>query len=150
MRFVIVIVTPLTAHTYTTFAAKVDCVIMDKTGTLTEGRCGVEGWTYFGKRGKEEDVFYYTWCLEVSSEHPLAVAVVEYCKKRLKNMGSQRGDSVHTPEGWRGVTGMGVEGIIDRKKVAVGNRAFMKLLNVKVPQKIGESWRVAIHVNEHC
>jgi len=116
--------------------AKVDCVIMDKTGTLTEGRCGVEGWTYFGKSGKEEEVFYFAWCLEVSSEHPLAVAVVEYCKKRLEDIGSKRGDSVHTPEGWRGVTGMGVEGTIDRKKVAIGNRAFMKLLNVEVPQKI--------------
>ena len=111
--------------------AKVDCIILDKTGTLTMGKCGVEGWKYFGKRGKEEDVLFYTWCLEVSSEHPLAVAVVEYCKKSLEEMGSSKGRDVHTPEGWRGVTGMGVEGKVKGKQVAVGNRAFMSLQGVK-------------------
>jgi Cu+-exporting ATPase len=82
------------------------------------------------------DVLYYAWCLEVSSEPPLARAVAEHWRGRLEDMGSERGENVHTPEGWRGVTGMGVEGTINKKKVAVGNRAFMELLGVKIPPKV--------------
>ena len=115
--------------------ANVDAVVFDKTGTLTEGLCGVEEWGIVGE-GEEEEVLVGMWCMEKSSEHPLAKAVVEHCERRLKEIGSKRGEEVHTPEGWRGVTGMGVEGTVENKKVAVGNRAFMGILNVGIPTKV--------------
>lgn len=94
---------------------KVDTVVVDKTGTLTEGRPIVEtvlaapGWT-------EDQVLHTAATLERASEHPLAAAVLAGAKKRDMALGEVSGFQSHT--------GKGVLGKVDGHSSALGNRAL--------------------------
>jgi P-type Cu+ transporter len=96
--------------------AGVDTLIVDKTGTLTEGRpkltdvVAVEGFD-------EADLLALAASLERGSEHPLAEAIVE---------GAQaRGATLSPATGFEAVTGKGVSGIVSGRKVSLGNAAMM-------------------------
>ncbi len=95
---------------------KVDTLVVDKTGTLTEGKPRViavrpaPGFT-------EAMVLALAAGLERASEHPLAAALVAAAHER----GLTPGDVA----AFRSVTGKGVTGLIDGKQVAVGNAAFL-------------------------
>jgi Cu+-exporting ATPase len=100
---------------------QVDTLIVDKTGTLTEGKpklvdiIAAEGYD-------EEEVLRLAATLERGSEHPLAAAIVEGAGDReVKLTDYSDFDSV---------TGKGVKGLIDSKAVALGNRALMEALSV--------------------
>ena len=101
--------------------AKVDTLIVDKTGTLTEGRpkltdvVTVEGFD-------ETDLLSLAASLERGSEHPLAEAIVEGAEAR--------GATISAASDFEAVTGKGVSGTIDGRKVALGNAAMMADLNV--------------------
>ncbi len=99
----------------------VDTLVVDKTGTLTEGRPRIV--TVAAASGSsEDDVVRIAAALEKSSEHPLAQAIVDAA--------ASRGLSPPAATGFRSVTGRGVEGTIDGKRVAVGNTAFLQGLGV--------------------
>ncbi|MER9235714.1 heavy metal translocating P-type ATPase [Mesorhizobium sp. M0622] len=101
--------------------ASVDTLIVDKTGTLTEGRprltdvVAVEGMA-------QDDLLALAAGLEKGSEHPLAEAIVEGARER----------GVNTPEagGFEAVTGKGVSGTVSGQKVALGNAAMMADLGI--------------------
>ena len=94
---------------------KVDTLVVDKTGTLTEGKPKVVGIS----KALEEDpeMFQFAASLERASEHPLATAVVEEAVKR--------GLSLWQPEEFQSITGKGVIGSVHGRQVAVGNPALM-------------------------
>jgi Cu+-exporting ATPase len=95
--------------------AKVDTVVVDKTGTLTEGKPRVV--TVAPRRGvSENDLLRVAASLEATSEHPLAAAVMEAAKSR--------GISPGKIEGFQSVTGKGVVGQLDGKRVGLGSTAL--------------------------
>jgi Cu+-exporting ATPase len=97
--------------------AKVDTVIVDKTGTLTEGRPKLTGVIALGRR-KEETVLGLAAALEKGSEHPLAEAIVAGAEERGVKPGSATG--------FEALTGKGVKGKVGGKAVALGNGAMMQ------------------------
>ncbi|MFH1795283.1 MAG: heavy metal translocating P-type ATPase [Pseudomonadota bacterium] len=101
--------------------AKVDTLIVDKTGTLTEGKPKVTD--VIAAEGFEEgELLSLAASLERGSEHPLAEAIVEGAQ--------QRGASFSDTSAFEAVTGKGVAGVVNGRKVALGNAAMMADLGV--------------------
>ena len=101
---------------------KIDILVVDKTGTLTEGKPKLvsviyqEGWD-------ENRIVTLAASLERGSEHPLASAVV--------NGAQERGLSLSETYQFRSVTGKGVVGIIEGETVALGNVKFMEEMGIE-------------------
>jgi Cu+-exporting ATPase len=103
---------------------KVDTLVVDKTGTLTEGRPALTSVTGAGDEVSEVEVLRLAASLERGSEHPLAAAIVG---------GAERRDLTLAPvEEFRSVTGKGVTGRVDGRSVALGNRRLLEDLRVPV------------------
>ena len=100
---------------------KVDTLIVDKTGTLTEGKPSFE--CVIATEGYSEDVVLrLAASLDQGSEHPLAAAIV---KAAL-----ERGLVLSKADGFESSTGIGVRGQVDGKQLALGNTALMTQLNI--------------------
>lgn len=97
---------------------KVDTLIVDKTGTLTEGKPTVANIGTSGNDHSEKEVLQYIASLNQMSEHPLAAATVKY--------GKEQGTEFLKADGFNAVTGKGVEGKIIGKKVSLGNDKMME------------------------
>ena len=108
---------------------KVDTLVVDKTGTLTEGKPRVTsvlpeaGWD-------EKQVLRFAATLERGSEHPLAGAILAEAKTR----GIEFGDLTN----FQSQTGKGVAGKVDGRSAALGNRALFKEINLS-PGKLEEA-----------
>ncbi|KGS01619.1 heavy metal translocating P-type ATPase [Burkholderia sp. ABCPW 111] len=100
---------------------KVDTVVVDKTGTLTEGRPRVQTVVALDPH-REHALIGYAASLEGASEHPLAQAIVEHAK--------QAGAARAPVESFDSVPGKGVKGVIDGQAVALGNARLMADLAV--------------------
>jgi Cu+-exporting ATPase len=102
---------------------KVDTVVVDKTGTLTEGKprlasvVTVEG-------ASEDDLLRLAASLEKASEHPLAAAIVAGAQ--------ERGLSLAKDQGFQSYTGKGIFGVVQGKRVALGNLALFEELKIAV------------------
>jgi len=100
---------------------KVDTLVLDKTGTLTEGKPKLV--RVVAASGVEEShLLRLAASLERGSEHPLAAAIV--------NGAEERGIELVSVEGFESVTGKGVRGRVGGREVALGNRALMDALGV--------------------
>jgi P-type Cu+ transporter len=95
---------------------KVDTVVLDKTGTLTEGRPRVTAVMAAPDR-TESQVLRVAVTLELGSEHPLAAAVLAAAK--------QRGITPGNIADFCSRAGKGVSGVLDGKRAALGNRALL-------------------------
>ncbi len=102
---------------------KVDTLVLDKTGTLTEGRPTLVGVVVTGSQ-PEDEVLRLAASLEKGSEHPLAEAIVQGAEKR--------GINVVAAREFDSVTGKGVRGVVDGQNIAIGNRAMMKEEGVSI------------------
>ncbi|WP_448325902.1 copper-transporting P-type ATPase [Sulfitobacter sp. M13] len=101
--------------------AKVDTLIVDKTGTLTEGKPKLVA--VLPETGHNEaEVLRLAATLEKGSEHPLADAIVRGAE--------ERGVSLGKADDFEAVTGMGVKGVVDGKAVALGNAKLMQQLGL--------------------
>ncbi len=96
---------------------KVDTLIVDKTGTLTEGKPGVEKVGIF-ENSDEDEVLQLMASLNQMSEHPLAEAIVNHAQLRQIDL--------FIPEQFFAITGKGIKGKIQGKKVTVGNDKMME------------------------
>jgi len=100
---------------------KVDTLVVDKTGTLTEGKPGLvalqasNGFT-------EDEVLQLASSLERASEHPLAAAIVRGAE--------ERGLSLNQTEHFESVTGKGVSGTVNGRTVALGNIKLLEALGI--------------------
>lgn len=102
---------------------KVDTLIVDKTGTLTEGKPRLN--TVLPTEGHDETEFLrLAASLERHSEHPLAMAIVQGAQ--------QRGQELVEPEDFQSLTGRGVRGSVDGHAVAIGNRQLLADEGVQV------------------
>ncbi len=95
---------------------KVDTLVVDKTGTLTEGRPQLVGSTAAAGLDPRE-VLRMAASLERASEHPLGMAIVQGAQGRQLKL-SEPAEFVYS-------AGKGIQGIVDGRPVAVGNRALM-------------------------
>src|SRR5690606_3835297 len=103
--------------------ASVDTLIVDKTGTLTEGKPRLTD--VVALDGVDENgLLAAAASLENGSEHPLAEAVVAGAR--------ERGLSLSAVEGFDAVSGKGVSGVVDGRAVALGNAMMMADLGVDV------------------
>jgi len=101
---------------------KVDVLITDKTGTLTEGKPSVE--KIVVKDGDEREVLGKIASLNQNSEHPLATAVVNFAKSKEV--------SFSKVENFESVTGKGVVGFIGKEKISLGNKKLLEQEKVNV------------------
>jgi Cu+-exporting ATPase len=100
---------------------KVDTLVVDKTGTLTEGKPRV-GALRVARGFDETKVLQQVASLERASEHPLAAAIVQSAE--------QKGIALLPVSEFESVTGKGVAGIIEGHNVAAGNSALMQSLSI--------------------
>jgi Cu+-exporting ATPase len=114
---------------------KVDTLVLDKTGTLTEGKpklITVKALAGFS----ESEILRVAVSLEKASEHPLAAAVISGAEARGVM------DSVDA-EKFRSVTGQGVVGVVAGRRAALGNQKLLESLDVKAGElsELGKSFR---------
>ena len=100
---------------------KVDTLVIDKTGTLTEGRPSVVG-IETGSTLREDELLRLAASLERSSEHPLAGAIIEAAA--VRGIGLARAEEFDAP------TGKGVVGTVQGRRVALGNAHLLEDLGV--------------------
>ncbi|MCJ7466345.1 MAG: heavy metal translocating P-type ATPase [Maribacter sp.] len=96
---------------------KIQTLIIDKTGTITEGKPKVEKIGYFKDEFTEQQVLQYIVSINQFSEHPLAEASVAY--------GKEKGVKLLKAENFKSVSGKGVEATVNNKKVFLGNTKMM-------------------------
>jgi len=101
---------------------KVDTLVVDKTGTLTEGRPEVVN-IRPSPGFSESELIRFAASLEQGSEHPLAEAIVRKAKALALTLAK--------PESFEAVTGKGARGKVNGNMVAIGNQAMMQLLDVR-------------------
>ena len=113
---------------------KVDTLIIDKTGTITEGKPTVETVGVFDDRYTKKDILQYIVSLNINSEHPLAEATVKYGKEQNTDPEA----SGFKSESFSAVTGKGVEAKVNEKSVALGNPEMMVHANAEISSKMQE------------
>ncbi len=99
-------------------AGGVTAVVLDKTGTITEGRPAVTAIATLSASTGEDELLRLAAALEKSSEHPLAEAIVAQA--------TARGLSLPAAEGFDSVTGRGARGRVGGREVLVGNEAMLR------------------------
>jgi Cu+-exporting ATPase len=100
---------------------KVDTLVVDKTGTLTEGKPRVAAVVALAPYD-ESYLLSVAAGLEIASEHPLAAAIVEGAR--------DRGVAPQTASDFKSLTGKGVTGTVNGRIVALGTAALLKSLNI--------------------
>lgn len=106
---------------------KVDTLIVDKTGTITEGKPSVEKVISTNTLDEITLVKYIT-CLNQYSEHPLAEAIVNY--------GKSNNVSMTKVKDFEAVAGKGVVGTIENKKIAIGNAKLLEQFSVVIAENL--------------
>ncbi len=92
----------------------VDTVILDKTGTITEGKPTVTDYIKVGN----DDFIDEIYSLELLSEHPLGAAIVNYCESVKANS--------RAVADFKSINGVGLSGTIENKQIIVGNQNVLK------------------------
>ena len=97
-------------------AHRVDAVVLDKTGTVTEGRPKVTD--IYALEGMEEELLCLAASCEQDSEHPLGQAIVEGAK--------ERGLTLSKPDFFRSMTGKGLAARMGEREILIGNERMME------------------------
>jgi len=109
---------------------KVDTLVVDKTGTLTEGRPRLAG-VLATPRFTEDDLLRLAASLEQASEHPLAAAILAGAR--------ERGITPREVSEFESVPGAGVMGMVGGRAVALGNRRLMDRIGARPAGDVGRS-----------
>ncbi|MFO7400787.1 MAG: heavy metal translocating P-type ATPase [Actinomycetales bacterium] len=113
---------------------RIDTIVLDKTGTVTEGRMRLTGLTT-AEGTTEEEALRLAGALEHASEHPIAQAIARAAAERLGEL--------PTPEAFSNVEGLGVHGVVDGRAVTVGRAAFLTERGHHLPGGLAEALRAA-------
>ena len=109
---------------------KIDTIVVDKTGTLTEGKPSVTA--IAAVDGQDEDeLLRLAASVEQASEHPLAAAIVKAAKERKLEL-AQVG-------GFDSPSGKGATGLVGRKRIVIGNAKFMGDLKIAIDALAGRA-----------
>ena len=124
-------------------AGRIDTIVLDKTGTLTQGRPAVTGIETTGPYAPDE-LLRLAAAVEVGSEHPLGEAIVAAARERQL--------PVPVTNDFASVTGQGVRATVEGHRVAVGNRRLLSDLGIDVRhldervQALAETGATPMHV----
>ncbi|MGE5351183.1 MAG: heavy metal translocating P-type ATPase [Acidobacteriota bacterium] len=102
-------------------AHKINVLVLDKTGTITEGKPSVTD--IISHEISEDELMKIASSVESRSEHPLAQAVVDYAKAKDLRLGS--------PESFKNIPGHGIQAVIEGKAVLIGNEKLMRDYSLK-------------------
>lgn len=104
-------------------ARNINAIIFDKTGTLTKGKFGVSNIIVLNKKYSKEKIQQLAASLEAKSQHPIAQAIARTDKNH------------HKVEKFKSLTGQGVEGIVEGKKIKVVSPGFLKQNKTTIENK---------------
>ena len=124
---------------------KVNVLITDKTGTLTEGKPSLKSIEVFENSNKNE-ILKLAASLNQNSEHPLSKAVLDsfaVAQENFKMLRETQHDksiaskeSLEKVEDFKNISGKGVKGNIDGQEVLLGNEALLNQFNIQVPEDL--------------
>lgn len=106
---------------------KLSTIVLDKTGTLTQGQPELTEIFLFNQQDKLE-ILGYAAALEQHSEHPLAIAILEQAKKEKL--------SIAAVEDFESFTGEGVFATMEAKRLLIGNERLMQRFEIDISQTI--------------
>jgi Cu+-exporting ATPase len=112
---------------------KIDTLVIDKTGTLTEGKPKVVAVVPL-PGFEEQEVLRLAASLERGSEHPLAAAIVAAAQERKLELAAVGG--------FEAPAGKGVIGMVDKQRLALGNAAYLRELNIDTAPLAAEAERL--------
>jgi Cu2+-exporting ATPase len=116
---------------------KVDTLIIDKTGTITEGKPSLKGYKSFGKLS-DEDILMLAASIDSDSEHPLAESIVKGAEeKKIK---------LTKPDSFESVTGKGVKATYKGKKIGLGNQRLLDDFKINLnaeTNKVVDEWQLS-------
>jgi Cu2+-exporting ATPase len=115
---------------------KVDILIVDKTGTLTEGKPSLKNYKSFGSM-PDDEILKLAASIDANSEHPLADAIVKGAKE--KNLELIKMDKFES------VTGKGVKAIYNGKQIGLGNEKLVDDFQISLDEnnkKIVKDWQL--------
>lgn len=101
---------------------KVEAVVLDKTGTVTEGKPKVVG--VYATEGTEEELLALAAGCEQDSEHPLGQAIVEGAR--------ERGLTLQRADGFRSLTGRGIQAKLGNREIYIGNERMMEEMKISL------------------
>lgn len=123
-------------------AHKINTIILDKTGTITQGQPVVTDIITYGEMTKDK-LLSIAASLEKQSEHPLSTAIVEAAK--------QKGVEFVGVKDFNALVGMGIEGYLEGKKFIAGNKKLMSTYNIdmdiikEVSEKLSENAKTPLY-----
>ncbi len=115
-------------------ASQISAMILDKTGTITEGSPQVTEIQLTGNH-KEEEILRLAASLESGSEHPLALSIVESAKAQ--------GFTLSKVTNFNAIAGHGVEGEVDGSTLLFGNEKLMEERSISINHHIADAQRMA-------
>ncbi|MBC7474341.1 MAG: heavy metal translocating P-type ATPase, partial [Candidatus Sericytochromatia bacterium] len=101
---------------------KIDTIVIDKTGTITEGKMSVKKVFINVENYSENYILQLIGSLENYSEHPIGKAVTRYIKENDLSLFDVKDFNLHK--------GLGVQGIIEKHFLAIGNQKFLKTMGI--------------------
>lgn len=104
----------------------ISLIAFDKTGTLTKGNFAVSRYATVNQNFDDKDILKFAGALESQSEHPLAMGIMQ----KLKD------ENIEIPnvKNFNAITGKGVEGEVDNKKIKVVSPEYLKQKDIDVPE----------------
>ncbi|MCC5944768.1 MAG: copper-translocating P-type ATPase [Bernardetiaceae bacterium] len=108
---------------------QVNALILDKTGTITEGKPSVSHTFWAGETAQKAKYESIIKAMESRSEHPLATAMLTEISEQIK---------AHSLDNFESLTGMGVQAQIENKTYFIGNRKLLDTQNIKTPDLLAE------------
>lgn len=115
-------------------ASKITTMVLDKTGTITEGAPKVTD-VVIASDHSQDEVLSLAASLESGSEHPLAMAIVESAK--------EQGVPIHSVTDFQSIAGKGVEAILNSQRLLFGNEKLMKEQGIELHHYIDKAQRLA-------
>ncbi|RZJ36863.1 MAG: copper-translocating P-type ATPase, partial [Chryseobacterium sp.] len=111
---------------------KINVLITDKTGTLTEGKPSLDKIEAIESADKNE-ILKLAASLNQNSEHPLSNAVLNQFKKSFDAAQNGKFEKV---ENFENISGKGVKGIINQEEILLGNESLLKHFNFEIPESL--------------
>ena len=104
---------------------KIDTLIIDKTGTITEGKPSLKAFQSFGNHADDE-ILQIAASIDANSEHPIADAIVSGAKEKAIE--------ILNVENFESVTGKGVKATLNGKNIGLGNHRLVEAFNAEITE----------------
>ncbi|WP_034965795.1 copper-transporting P-type ATPase [Chryseobacterium sp. FH1] len=111
---------------------KINVLITDKTGTLTEGKPSLDNIETIENQDKNT-ILKLASSLNQNSEHPLSNAVLSQFKKSFDSAQENKFEKV---ENFENISGKGVKGIINQEEILLGNESLLNHFNINIPENL--------------